>query len=581
MNPASLVFRNRCFWGGLIGVVIFLTGCQSPGLRITTHPDSLVSVTGPEGKLLADKQPTPVRVTSRFNSGDKLTILAVPATAGDREKYLVTKRQLTRSGYEKLPYAGSGNTSLRVLDFTLEKRPDLRIETEPPSAVTVTTPDGHTLVNSQSSPVKMNTDFRDYDELTIRAVPSSAALSREYQETVKKITFADYEKLPYADSGRYLKKLSLKLNKREYEQIRVIKLMLTPEKGWVGYVTEERAFREITEQGGAVPTRIIDLDDNIGIVGMAMEPEGNQVVYSAAVFDVSDLDIIKELRLDEHKDIPIRYANLQGFRLDGGRGIQHITDENFLDMYPSYTQDGKYLIFCSNRLRPGMMDILRTSADGRGGITNIYTDTRGARAVYPSQSTDGTIAFAIYPKDWRKPGEVQIWTIGGSNHFPTQVALGIQPKISPDGTHIAYIGLDGNLWVAGVDGRGATQLTSKAQFILSQFKKSLRDVELAQFKEYEKQGTLLRHYHPYSFPSWSPDGKHILYTSMEGVDPTGRPNDNIYIMSVDGRNQQQLTTNGSVDRYPMMSPDQEYVYFMSNRGLKWAIWRIRAPRGIN
>ncbi|HEX5399590.1 MAG TPA: hypothetical protein VFY06_11145, partial [Verrucomicrobiae bacterium] len=82
---------------------------------------------------------------------------------------------------------------------------------------------------------------------------------------------------------------------------------------------------------------------------------------------------------------------------------------------------------------------------------------------------------------------------------------------------------------------------------------------------------------PFSYPAWSADGSGIVYTAMEGSDSTGRPNEDIWFMNFDGSNKQQLTTNGSIDRYPLLSPDRKWVYFMSNRGGRWAIWRIAAP----
>ena len=208
---------------------------------------------------------------------------------------------------------------------------------------------------------------------------------------------------------------------------------------------------------------------------------------------------------------------------------------------------------------------------------NIYLDQRNNRAVKPTQARDGTIAFALYPERWSKPDDVEIWTVGGPNQFPTQIARGIEPAISPDGSKICYIGVDGNLWVVNVDGTEATQLTSSAPEVLKNLKNSLTGLELEVFKTRERTGQLLRYYHPCSYPSWSADSKSIVFTSMQGNDPTGRPNEDIWLLDLGAHITQQLTTNGSADRFPEMSPDGRWIYFMSNRGGQWAIWRIATP----
>lgn len=423
------------------------------------------------------------------------------------------------------------------------------------------------------APLEVSVSYSDKVNRYILDVTPEADLSNRYHSGHRELTAEQYRQLPGNDQGRTLE---FKLDHRNYEQLKVVRLILDPLSGWVGQAVEERAFRDVGEQGGAVPTRVIDLDDDAAISGMAISPDGQRIVFSSTRFAAKDLKELKELRLDEHRELPIKGSNIQGVRITGG-GVQHITNEDFNDLFPAFTGDGKHLLFCSNRRRPSSTDILRTGADGRGGITNIYIDQRNARAVKPTQANDGTIAFALYPEGWSKPGDAQIWTVGGATQFPTQIALGIQPAISPDGKQIVYVGVDGNLWVVNVDGSNATQLAVGADRIPGRLKQSLSGVELAQFEYYEKKQSLLRFYQPYSFPSWSPDGKWILFSSMEGNDPTGRPGDDIWLMALDGSSKQQLTTNGSVDRFPLMSPDGNHIYFYSNRGLKWAIWRISSP----
>ena len=38
-----------------------------------------------------------------------------------------------------------------------------------------------------------------------------------------------------------------------------------------------------------------------------------------------------------------------------------------------------------------------------------------------------------------------------------------------------------------------------------------------------------------------------------------------------------MRANGSVDTYPVMSPDMQKIYFVSNRGNRWAIFQMPAP----
>ena len=71
-------------------------------------------------------------------------------------------------------------------------------------------------------------------------------------------------------------------------------------------------------------------------------------------------------------------------------------------------------------------------------------------------------------------------------------------------------------------------------------------------------------------PSFSPDCKWIVFTSDESG------NKDIWMMRTDGSNRTQLTTNPSTDIHPVWGEDG-YVYFVSNRGLLWGIWRLK-PR---
>ena len=67
-------------------------------------------------------------------------------------------------------------------------------------------------------------------------------------------------------------------------------------------------------------------------------------------------------------------------------------------------------------------------------------------------------------------------------------------------------------------------------------------------------------------PSWSPDGERIAFSSdREGNREGNWKNYEIYVMDTDGNNQQRLTNNDFHDGGPSWSPDGKRIVFWSKR----------------
>ncbi len=194
---------------------------------------------------------------------------------------------------------------------------------------------------------------------------------------------------------------------------------------------------------------------------------------------------------------------------------------------PAWSPDGKRLVYASDQ------DIWIANADGTG-----------ARKLYSSMSWDGdpvffdsnSILFASEQVDAFSSRFVSIHRIsidGTGRKQLTTNADSRDPVLSPEGDLIAYISRIGNdydIWIMAADGSSKVRLTDR--------KGDERD------------------------PSWSPDGKYILY-SYGG---------NIFRTDASGARTVQLTNDTFQNTNPAVSPDGAWIAFVSNRSGNQDIW---------
>jgi Tol biopolymer transport system component len=69
-------------------------------------------------------------------------------------------------------------------------------------------------------------------------------------------------------------------------------------------------------------------------------------------------------------------------------------------------------------------------------------------------------------------------------------------------------------------------------------------------------------------PSWSPDGKRIVYHA--DTDTVKQ----MFIVNADGSGRKQLTGGEAIHVDPHWSPDGNWIYYRSPEGGAWGIWRM-------
>jgi Tol biopolymer transport system component len=76
---------------------------------------------------------------------------------------------------------------------------------------------------------------------------------------------------------------------------------------------------------------------------------------------------------------------------------------------------------------------------------------------------------------------------------------------------------------------------------------------------------------PSYFHGWSPDGKHLSFVANRD-----KKQYDLYRVPVTGGDEQQLTSDPANDDGTDYSPDGKWIYFNSERGQGWNIWRMPA-----
>jgi TolB protein len=201
-----------------------------------------------------------------------------------------------------------------------------------------------------------------------------------------------------------------------------------------------------------------------------------------------------------------------------GSGLRQLTSGPDFDENPSFSPDGKKVIF-DRRPSAGKAHIYVVNIDGTGlrQLTNgnfndsepVYMPS-GKRVVFVSDrdhdvKTDRSDIFAMAPSGANQ----RVLIDGPRNEY--------EPDTAPDGKHIAFVSNRAsgiNIFVAGANGKHVRQLTHNKRDCFS------GNCNLS--------------------PAWSPDGRHIAFLAV------GRFSSDLEVMRADGGGEKEFS-NGSTE----------------------------------
>ena len=244
-----------------------------------------------------------------------------------------------------------------------------------------------------------------------------------------------------------------------------------------------------------------------------------------------------------------RDGNREIYVMDAdGTNQRRLTNYNHTDSSPSWSPDGKHIVFTSTRnptfgIRGPDFEIYVMDADGtnRRHLTdNLHQE------IDPTWSPDGR--HIAYASGINKNFEIYVMDAHGRNRRRLTNSGDVhihnwEPSWSPDGKRIAFTSIrDGNKEVYMMTAHGGNQrrLTNSG------------DVHIHNWE-----------------PSWSPDGKRIAFTSDRDEKL------NIFVMNADGGKQQNRTKDLHGEN-PSWSPDGKRIVFVSERDGNKEIYTINA-----
>jgi TolB protein len=238
--------------------------------------------------------------------------------------------------------------------------------------------------------------------------------------------------------------------------------------------------------------------------------------------------------------------------------------------------------------RSGHKEIWAMDYDGANqhAVTHL-----GAISLSPRVSPDGSrIAFSSLTKSgW----DILMYSLDLNRlvSFPRFGGTNLSPAWSSDGTKIAFSssrGGDPEIYVADSSGANLKRLTSFKGPDVSPAWNRKTGAQIAwvsgrtglpQVYTMDADGTNVQRLTDQGYavsPAWSPNGQFLVVSWMRKYGPGAPGAQDIYIMDIASKQWVQLTHDGGRNDFPYWSPDGRHIIFQSSRAGSLQIWTMLA-----
>jgi hypothetical protein len=358
------------------------------------------------------------------------------------------------------------------------------------------------------------------------------------------------------DDGR--QDYAVKLTPSKYVNVPMLRVVPT----WEGNrwrATAERvdvsATRDTAEGAGrAAPLPLPDLPAGTMLDSVIAAPDGSRLLYTEILSGNGNNAAAGA------GPVPIR-ARLRLIETDGTPSADLPSDGRSFDAMPSFTPDGGEIVFTSDRSGQGL-DVWSMKAVPKGSVRQL---ARGGEKAALWPTIDASPSPRLFYEQLMRPqaapteGQSQVHMVEMQADPPTNKALspGARPRVSPRADAVVFTRPD--------------PVTGKRDLYLITEKDGVafagEPVNLTRTPDVDEFD-----------PAWSRTGGKIAYAADASTDDAGRRNYDVYVLSIaDPSHPVRITLNGSRDDSPAWDPTGRSLYFRSNRGGKWGIWKAAVP----